>query len=334
MKKIAAIISAVLLSQAVLTAPALAAETHEQAIAEFSRDKFNIPDERETVLLKTAVWNGKTALQKNTCYFVNKKLRLSRAVTLPEGSMLVVRSGGQLLAGKGAELTVNGTVVVQSGAMLNTYNGGKLVIGENGAAVVNGKLAVSKNSSVSSRGYIQGGDGAQINVKGTLSLGGELVSRVKPKIYSSATVTGRDKIEIIDQNTRQRYYVEELSQYGGAMTCGMEWVRFEISDPQLRQQIIDNLESVLYQYSGEIVVPEFQRDHLEEYSTDLGDSGKPVFYVENVKGGFDFPWKFKAMYTFGDTIEGCFYSRVLGKGDPGLFETLDALCSQAYEREG
>lgn len=165
-KTLMSIILAALVSQAVFTVPAFAAETHERAVAEFSRDQWNIPDERETVLLKTAVWNGKTALKKDTCYFVNKKIKLSRAVTLPEGSMLVIRSA--LLVGKGGSLTVNGAVVVQSGAMLNAYDGGKVIIGESGAAVINGKLAVSKNGSVSSSGYIQGGDSAQINVKGTL----------------------------------------------------------------------------------------------------------------------------------------------------------------------
>lgn len=328
-KALTAIILAALISQAVFTVPAFAAETHEQAISEFSRDKWNIPDERETVLLKTAVWNGKTALQKDTCYFVNKKIKLSRAVTLPEGSMLVIRSGGQLIVIKGGSLTVNGAVVVQSGAMLNAYDGGKVVIGESGAAVVNGKLAVSKNGSVSSSGYIQGGDSAQINVKGTLSLSGELVSRVKPKIYSYADVKGRDKIEVIDGNTRRRYYVDELSQYSGAMTCEYMGEDFDISNAKLKQRIVDNIESVLYQYSGEISVPEFQRDHLEEYSTDLGDSNSPIFYIENVKGGFDFPWKLKAKYTFIDTIEGCFYSRIVGKDDPDIKEELGKLRQSA-----
>ncbi|MDE6031362.1 MAG: hypothetical protein K2G32_07065, partial [Oscillospiraceae bacterium] len=293
----------------------------------FSRDQWNLPDEWETVLLKTAVWTGKTALKKDTCYFVNKKIRLSRSVTLPEGSMLVIRSA--LIVGKGGSLTVNGAVVVQSGAMLNAYDGGKVVIKESGAAVVNGKLAVSKNGSVSSSGYIQGGDSAQINVKGTLSLSGELVSLVKPKIYSYAAVEGGDKIEVIDGNTRQRYYVEELSQYSGAMTCEYMGEEFEISDTKLKQRIVDNIESVLYQYSGEISVPEFQRDHLEEYSTELGDSNSPIFYIENVNGGFLSPWKFKAMYTSHDTIEGCFYSRIVGKDDPDIRAELGELRQSA-----
>lgn len=330
-REIAVLLCTYLFAQTLFTTPAIAAETHEQAISEFSRDKFNIPEERETVLLKTAVWNGKTALRKDTCYFVSKNIRLSRAVALPEGSMLVIRSGGQILAGKGGKLTVNGAVVVQSGAMLNAYDGGKVVIGESGTAIVNGKLTVSKNGSVSSSGYIQGGDGAQINVKGTLALSGELVSRIKPKIYSCATVKGGDNIEVIDGSTRQRYYVEELSKYSGAMTCEYMGEEFEISDANLRRKIIDNIESVLYQYSGEISVPEFQRDHFEEYSTELGDSNSPIFYIENVNGGFLSPWKFKAMYTSHDTIEGCFYSRIIGKDNPDIRTKLNKLRQSAYE---
>lgn len=334
-KTLTAIILAALVSQAVFTVPTFAAETHERAVAEFSRDQWNIPDERETVLLKTAVWNGKTALKKDTCYFVNKKIKLSRAVTLPEGSMLVIRSGGQLIVIKGGSLTVNGAVVVQSGAMLNAYDGGTVVIGESGAAVINGKLAVSKNGSVSSSGYIQGGDSAQINVKGTLSLSGELVSRVKPKIYSCAAVEGRDKIEVIDGNTRRRYYVEELSQYSGAMTCEYMGEEFDISDTKLKRRIADNIESVLYQYSGEITAPEFEGFDPVEYSMDFDFSNNPAFLVEDSDGSevrVKSPEGIHAIYKIADTldtIEGCFYSRIVGKDNPDIRAELGELRQSA-----
>ncbi|MDE7194024.1 MAG: hypothetical protein K2O14_08650 [Oscillospiraceae bacterium] len=329
MKKIMAIAAAAFLSQAVLAAPSFAAETHEQAVVEFSRDKWGVPNVPETTLLKTEVWNGKTTLQKDTCYFVDR-VELRRAVTLPEGSMLVVRSGGRLrISGRGG-LTVNGAVVVQSGAMLNTYNGGGLVIGESGAAIVNGKLAVSQSSSVSSRGYIQGGDGAQINVKGTLSLSGELVSRVKPKIYSSATVKGRDKIEIIDRDTRQRYYVEEMSWYKGAVRCWYSGEEFYISDAELRQQIIDNVESVLYQYAGEITAPEYDGFDPVEYSMDFASSN-PEFFIEVGDGAkirVEYPAGIHATFDIPapfDTINGFFYVRALGNENPEILNELEKL---------
>ncbi len=328
--KWAALMCAVLSTQILLAVPSFAAETHEQAVAEFSRDKWSVPDVPETVLLTTEVWNGKTSLQKETCYFVEKKIKLTRAVTLPEGSILVIRSGGSLLVGKGAKLTVKGVAVVQSGAVLNTLNGGEAVIGESGAAIVNGKLAISKNSSVSSSGYIQGGDSAQINVKGTFSLNGELVSRAKPKLYSSATVKGGDKIEVIDESTRPRYYVEELSRLGGEMTCWFRGEDFAISDPSLRQQIVDNIESVVYRYAGEITAPYGDGFDPVEYSMDFDSSSDPEFFIEDggskikiahpsgIRATYDIPAPF-------DTIDGFFYVRTLGKDDPMILEALEEL---------
>lgn len=328
--KCVALICAVLSTQILLNVPSFAAETHEQAVTEFTRDKWSVPCVPETALLQTEVWDGIIPLQKNTCYFVEKKTKLSGEATLPEGSTLVIRSGGSLRVGKGAKLTVNGVAVVQSGALLNTLNGGRLLIGESGAAIINGKLAISRNSSALSFGYIQGGGNARINVKGNLKLNGELVSRSKPKLYPSAEVRGADKIEIIGDNARLRYFIEEIYHLGGDMTCQFRGESFAITDPLLKRRIVDNIESVVYRYAGEITAPYGDGFDPVEYSMDFDSSSDPEFFIED--GGekirIAYPAGIRATYDIPapfETIDGFFYVRTLGKNAPEILKALEVL---------
>lgn len=282
------------------------------------------PETFDTVTLKTADWNGKSALKANTCYFVEKTATVTKSVSLPESSMIVVKNGANLRIASGKKLLINGVLAVHTGAKINPMKGGSVIFKSKSVSVINGTLAVSKGGYAGIYGYVQ--CGGAVNVKGSLSIlnNGSLVCGKAVKEYSTAKISGAPAIA--DKESRPLYMIQELEPAQRldislfSESNGNSAVISAVSD---KREVIRSFESVLYQYSGEIELP----IAADEFMMDIGYlyEGKTVGAqrdTDNVSFGIT-RWNGIPMIVsnnWEDELTGCYYSAVRGKPDTSVLE--------------
>lgn len=157
---------------AVLLIPVLPAQS---AFAENKSGDTTVVFEKEepAAYLENAVkWNGKSELEKNTNYYIDKKVGIRKTVIIPKSSSLTIKSGGQLQVLKAGSLSVYGKVFIQSKAKL----------------YVTGKLVSRADSYIDNSGSISASVSAALSISGAVlnASGGEFLSSAKTNLYRSA----------------------------------------------------------------------------------------------------------------------------------------------------
>ncbi len=176
-------------------------------------------------------WNGKTKLQENTVYYVNKKINVTNKRTLPLGSMLVIRNGGQITIKNGGALYIRGNFGVEHGGVINIETDSKLVINTGAIFGVNGSAYVGK--------------GAQLKVYDRMY------------IYRDALVTINGIIQTYKNG--KLYYVDDLKLYTNGSFKGskqringmnMTRISIDIPDKEIKMmRFYDRTNAVTYKIS-------------------------------------------------------------------------------------
>lgn len=152
LKKLAALLLSAIISVSAVTVTVSAQELQTAAITR----------EAEASYTK---WNGKTTMQAGKNYIVTSDVTISKKVTVPAGTTLVVQ--------KGAKLWIN-----TKGAL---YIKGKLNVKAGGVLAVSGTLYQYKSKSLAVYGEMRFGSKSKVTLNGKVS------------IYSKGKVTGTPK---------------------------------------------------------------------------------------------------------------------------------------------
>lgn len=131
---------------------------------------------REYGAAAAKVWDGKTALKKNTSYIINKNVSIKDNLTIPSGCKLTINEKAKLNIGNGAKLTINGSIIVKGQLALNgglVINKGKVLqnygtvnFGK-GDITINGKYIAKSTSTTSGEAKFKVGSSAVITLNGT-----------------------------------------------------------------------------------------------------------------------------------------------------------------------
>ncbi len=304
----------------------------ENSIVDYDyRFDEGIPAPIKTEQLKISDWDGKAKLKKNTCYFVENSITVSKTFTLPESSMLIIKNNACLKLAKNGKLLVSGTLAIHEGAKINVRSGGSLIVKSTSVGVVNGTLAVSSGGYTGVYGYLQcSGD---INLKGKLyilkqgTVSCEQAINVKSR---GAKLKGEPDLMLLDE--RPRYMINELTAANDPknsvwlysfLTGNGEFV----ADKDDKKALVRGFESVLYEYAGEVDMPD--KYIPEEYNMDL--QLKLVAQIVNTQTedeiaryGVSF-WNgtFFSTYDSIDDVKGYCYSVIKGRPDEKIFAGLD-----------
>lgn len=147
LKKLAAILLSAVISVSALSAVVSAQEMQTASVSR----------EAEASYYK---WNGKTTMQSGKNYIITSDTTISKKVTIPSGTTLVVQKGAKLWISSGGKLYIKGKLNVKSGAtlavsgMLYQYKGkvltnyGEMRFGSKSTATLNGKVYVYSGGSV------------------------------------------------------------------------------------------------------------------------------------------------------------------------------------------
>lgn len=306
-----------------LTAVIIAFCTISVNAAAFSaRDNEGLPAPTETCVLKQAEWNGKKQLKANTCYFVNKAVKVTANNTLPKSSMIVVENSGSLTVAKNTKLYISGDVVVHSKAKLTSY--GELVLKSTSVCVVNGKLAVPASGKVSIYGDVQISRNGIMNIKGrvkTLNNGEALNYGIINKKSASALIP--DTTALTD--SRELYLAEEYSDYIASDIIIYSWydeIGANITDASEKLKLIRSFESILYKFDGDFssidcwsLNPSFD---MYMYPN---SGSKNHAYARMTTNG----WLSFAAENSDDPelVDSWFYIAIKGKGNAELFAKVD-----------
>ena len=124
----------------------------------------------------TKVWDGASALKKNTYYTIDKNITIKSNITIPSGCKITVKDKAKVSVGKGATLTINGTLIVKGqlsvtgNLVLNKgktlQNNGVVNFGK-GNVTINGKYIAAKGSKTSGEPKLKIGKSAVIALNGT-----------------------------------------------------------------------------------------------------------------------------------------------------------------------
>ena len=90
-------------------------------------------------------WNGKTKMKADTNYYITGKVKLSKNVTLPKGSRLVLTEGSELLMYKGYKLNIRGYLLVEKGAVLTMSS--QMTVFSGGSVECYGTVAATVSST-------------------------------------------------------------------------------------------------------------------------------------------------------------------------------------------
>lgn len=127
------------------------------------------------------IWDGQSTLKAGRTYYVLADIKVKKAITIPEGTKLSVREGGDLKIMSAGKITVNGELSVAIGGVLSNYGslnvkkGGKLNIYGWFRSSVSAELGISGNMTIFNRGSAETSSavkiykGAQVFVKGIMS---------------------------------------------------------------------------------------------------------------------------------------------------------------------
>ena len=127
------------------------------------------------------IWDGQAALKAGRTYYVLADIKVRKAITVPEGTKLSVREGGDLKIMSAGKITVYGELSVAIGGTLSNYGslnvkkGGKLNIYGSFRSSVSANVGVSGNMTVFNRGFAETSSavkiykGANVLVKGNMS---------------------------------------------------------------------------------------------------------------------------------------------------------------------
>ena len=127
------------------------------------------------------IWDGQATLKAGRTYYVLADIKVRKAITVPEGTKLSVREGGDLKIMSAGKITVYGELSVAIGGTLSNYGslnvkkGGKLNIYGSFRSSVSAEIGVSGNMTVFNRGFAETSSavkiykGANVLVKGNMS---------------------------------------------------------------------------------------------------------------------------------------------------------------------
>ncbi|MBE6900887.1 MAG: hypothetical protein E7478_00275 [Ruminococcaceae bacterium] len=152
LKKLAALLLSAIISVSAVTV-SVSAEDMQTA---------SVTREAEASYIK---WSGKTAMQAGKNYIVTSDVTISKKVTIPSGTTLVVQKGAKLWISTKGALYIKGKLNIKSGATL----------------AVSGTLYQYKSKTLANYGEMRFGSKAKVTLNG------------KVYIYSKGTVTGTPK---------------------------------------------------------------------------------------------------------------------------------------------
>lgn len=127
-------------------------------------------------------WDGTSVLAADRTYYIKSNITLSKSLTVPAGTVMVLLSGTSVTVPYGITLDIKGRLVADNGASLiingtlNTYGGSALDI--------DGTMSASGRSAVSLSGVTLLSDTAQTAFAGTLDVNSDFTS------YGEIGVTG------------------------------------------------------------------------------------------------------------------------------------------------
>lgn len=101
---------------------------------------------------KVSYWLGKTALNPGVDYIVNSYVNMNEDFVVPNGTRIIVKSGGSLRIGIGATARVYGKIEIE--------NGGKLYLA--------GKMTLNKGSTLTNNGSVTLNKGSELKIYGSL----------------------------------------------------------------------------------------------------------------------------------------------------------------------
>lgn len=319
MKSIISIIISAIISVGILGTSSYA----EQVLPE-TAVSYSVPEKTDNSVLNTKIWDGKSAMKPNACYFVEKKVTVKKSAVIPKSSMLVIRNGALLRLDAGKKLYVKGAVAIHSGGKLNVAENGTLILKSTSVTVNNGTLAISKGGKVLNYGMLQ--SEGNINLKGTLKTmnNGTLSCHEIMQKTKSAVLSGKIK----DIDNRPMYMVQELENYENQelslfdMYTGEETV---ISDKAATKKLLMSFEGILYKYAGEMglnpgeMVCDVIIDYQYQQFVEINDQDDIICGISD--------WGGIPIVEVNDwdreLLSGCFYQAVLGKPDQSFFIPLD-----------
>ena len=199
----------------------------------------------QQIVLESREWTGGDP-EPESCYFIEKNTTISKPVTLPASSMLVISDGAQVKLT--STFTAEGAFVVHSGSKLNIRKGGSLVLKKDSVGLINGYLAISRGGKLRNYGLLH--TAGKAAVKGVLKCynGSEYVYAKKPEVSGGGKIIGG--MRKLAEGEYPLYHVEELSaafdtpllltDTTHGTGCGVA------SDSEKCRQLIHQLEAVLY----------------------------------------------------------------------------------------
>ncbi|MBQ9384478.1 MAG: glycoside hydrolase family 25 protein [Ruminiclostridium sp.] len=173
------------------------------------------------------VWDGKTELQPGRIYYITDTVRVHKAVTIPAGTKLSVRDGGQLKIQSIGYLTVRGELSVAIGGLI--INSGSLSIKPEGTlsvygqlqSSINGKMYMSGKTNIYNRGIFETSSATKIYKTAEILVKGEL------DFYKSSDVKLSGEITTVEKSIIQLRGIFAISLSGsidvsGHLTIGAE----------------------------------------------------------------------------------------------------------------
>lgn len=164
--KIAALLLSAALSVSAFSVPALAADTTTAITAE-----------------ATNTWNGKTALEAGKTYTVEKNIIISKKITIPSKTTVIIKDGCTATIKSTGKLYVKGTLKVEKGATVK----------------VSGILYLYKSKNIKNYGTINFGTKANATINGKLYNYSTGVIKGEPaslKIGTKSKITNKGKITV------------------------------------------------------------------------------------------------------------------------------------------
>ena len=147
LKKIAALLLSAIISVCAVTVTVSAEEMQTTSVSHEASASYT-------------KWNGKTTMKSGKNYIVSSNVTVSKKVTIPSGTTLVVQKGAKLWINTKGSLYIKGKLNVKSGAtlsvsgMLYQYKGktltnyGEIRFGNKSTATLNGKFYTYQKGSI------------------------------------------------------------------------------------------------------------------------------------------------------------------------------------------
>lgn len=137
---------------AFLLAAAIAATISVPAAAQENPPVYSAVEVRELSATYYA-WNGKTPLKAGRNYAVTGSVKVSKNITIPEGTKLTVMNGARLWVTSKGALNINGTLTVKKGGVLAVTN--RLSVGESGSLGVSGEIRFNAAAKAALSGKVR-----------------------------------------------------------------------------------------------------------------------------------------------------------------------------------